>query len=72
MNLPNCGIKCPLKRFYEVYKDVIPTEDFDIECSLPTASEELNYTSWNGEIKRTIYFISPYFKSRSISIMPIN
>lgn len=32
MNMPNCGTKCPLKKFFTVYKDVIPTRDFETEC----------------------------------------
>lgn len=36
LEIPNCGKKCPLDKLYEVYKDIIPTEDFDTECRLPT------------------------------------
>lgn len=32
--IPNCGKKCPLSQFYEIYQDIIPTEDFDTECRL--------------------------------------
>lgn len=35
LSIPQCGKKCPLERFYELYRDVIPTEDFDTECRLP-------------------------------------
>lgn len=30
--IPNCGKKCPLARFYELYEDILPTNDFDVEC----------------------------------------
>lgn len=33
MNIPGCGEKCPLKQFYELYRDIIPG-DFESECSL--------------------------------------
>lgn len=32
--IPDCGQKCPLTKMFEVYEDIIPTEDFDIECRL--------------------------------------
>lgn len=31
MEIPNCGTKCPLDKFYELYKDILPTEDEDFE-----------------------------------------
>lgn len=34
--IPNCGKSCPLSKFYEIYEDIIPTEDFDTECRLPS------------------------------------
>lgn len=35
---PNCGQKCPLHQLYEIYRDIIPIEDFDTECRLSSAS----------------------------------
>lgn len=35
--IPNCGQKCPLNKFYDLYQDILPTEDFDTECRLPFA-----------------------------------
>lgn len=32
--IPYCGQKCPLNKLYEIYRDIIPTEDFDTECRL--------------------------------------
>ena len=31
MEIPNCGVKCPLAKFYEVYSEIIPG-DFYAEC----------------------------------------
>lgn len=33
MNIPNCGEKCTLNKFYELYNDIIAS-DFDLECAL--------------------------------------
>lgn len=32
--IPNCGQKCPLNKLNDIYRDVIPTEDFETECRL--------------------------------------
>lgn len=45
LSVPNCGQRCPLEKLYEVYRDVIPTEDFDTECRLPETGE---YTRLSG------------------------
>lgn len=34
MNIPGCGQKCALDRFYDLYNDIIPDRDHDIECEL--------------------------------------
>lgn len=34
MNIPKCGEKCSIDRFYAEYKEIIPTHDRDTECSL--------------------------------------
>lgn len=34
IEIPYCGIKCPLENFKEIYKQVIPTEDFETECEV--------------------------------------
>lgn len=38
LSIPNCGNnnKCPLSKLYEIYRDILPTEDFDTECRLPS------------------------------------
>lgn len=47
--IPNCGQKCPLSKLYEIYQDILPTEDFDTECRLPTALPlQLNINSAGG------------------------
>lgn len=35
--IPNCGPKCPLNKLNDIYRDVIPTGDFETECRLPGA-----------------------------------
>lgn len=34
LNIPNCGIKCPLDKWYELYENVMPTQSFIEECKL--------------------------------------
>lgn len=36
LEIPNCGTKCSLDKFYEVYKDILPhaSESFDFACQL--------------------------------------
>lgn len=34
LHLPNCGTKCPLHKLYDLYKDILPSESFEIECAL--------------------------------------
>lgn len=33
MNIPNCGIICPLSKMFELYKDILP-DSFEEECKL--------------------------------------
>lgn len=47
--IPNCGQRCPLNQFYEIYRDIIPTDDFDTECRMPSTSAlPLNMNSASG------------------------
>lgn len=32
LEIPHCGKKCDLDKFYDLYKDIIP-KDYDSECS---------------------------------------
>lgn len=34
LNIPDCGTKCPLQRFYELYDDILPKKSIDEECAL--------------------------------------
>lgn len=32
--IPNCGVKCKLTEFYELYDDILPTQCYEKECEL--------------------------------------
>lgn len=32
--IPGCGYQCPLSRMYELYSDILPTEDFATACRI--------------------------------------
>lgn len=32
MKIPNCGEKCTLERFGQIYSAILPTNDFETEC----------------------------------------
>lgn len=34
LEIPNCGTKCPLDKLYELYKDILPTQDYELMCQL--------------------------------------
>lgn len=34
IDIPGCGTKCSLKKFYALYEAIIPTGDFNDECLL--------------------------------------
>lgn len=35
LEIPNCGTsKCPLNKWYELYRDILPTKTYDEECRL--------------------------------------
>lgn len=40
LEIPNCGSKCPLKKFYELYSDILPSKSFDEECRLHDNNED--------------------------------
>lgn len=42
ISIPNCGQKCPLNRWYEIYKDILPTDDFDCECRIDKTESGLD------------------------------
>lgn len=42
MEILNCGTsKCPLDKWYELYKDILPTQGYDDECKLRDGEEVL-------------------------------
>lgn len=34
LEFPECGVKCPLKKIYELYKNILPTKSYHEECAL--------------------------------------
>lgn len=32
--IPHCGFSCPVDKFYELYNDIIPTDDFANTCQI--------------------------------------
>lgn len=38
IEIPNCGIKCPLEEMFELYQDILPSDNdtFESLCSLST------------------------------------
>lgn len=33
--IPGCGTSCPLRKMYEIYDEIIPKNEFDVECQIP-------------------------------------
>lgn len=51
MEIPNCGEKCSLKKFYELYKNILPKRSHTEECALhadeympPDGNSDLTYS----------------------------
>lgn len=38
--IPGCGVTCPLKKMFDLYDDVLPT-DWETECQMPPLVEAL-------------------------------
>lgn len=36
MYIPECGYSCELAKLYKLYADILPTQDYDVACTLPT------------------------------------
>lgn len=34
LEIPECGVKCPLKKLYNLYERILPTRSHDEECVL--------------------------------------
>lgn len=43
LEIPNCGSKCPLDKFYELYGDILPTKSFDEECMLHDGGDTVTH-----------------------------
>lgn len=54
LSIPNCGKKCPLDRLYKIYRDILPTGDFDTECRLPEKTEYTNNVSVHGNSNKSM------------------
>lgn len=50
LEIPKCGVKCPLEKFYELYETILPKRSHTEECALyhdqytATHANALNYT----------------------------
>lgn len=56
LNITGCGTKCPLDKFYQLFDDIIPKQDFETECKLWPSSrsdKDSDVMTWKGE--RTTY-----------------
>lgn len=40
LNIPNCGSVCPLNKMFEIYKDILPDNDFETECRVNITEEK--------------------------------
>lgn len=38
LHIPRCGVPCSLADFYELYRDVLPTESFEKECAVESSA----------------------------------
>lgn len=38
LEIPGCGTLCPLHKFYDIYTDFIPMNDFETECKMEEMS----------------------------------
>lgn len=44
LEIPNCGSpKCPLDKWYTLYRDILPTRSYDEECELSEGQSLPNY-----------------------------
>lgn len=52
LHIPHCGTKCPLQKMYDLYGDILPTQNFDDACklregeSLPPGGNPENNALW--------------------------
>lgn len=48
LNIPKCGILCPLSKMFELYRDVLPDGRFETECKLSLLSMTYEEADLNG------------------------
>lgn len=66
LNIPNCGPNCPLNKLFEIYKDVLPEDDFYTECKIPVLSMTYEEANLNGtEIGIVIHHIDSKVKENN-------
>lgn len=53
LNIPNCGMSCPLIKMFELYRDVIPV-DWEAECRLSLLMTTTDIESSFGTKNRTL------------------
>ena len=59
LDIPNCGMSCPLSKMYELYNDVLPV-DWESECRLsllmPSLMQnDIQSTFGNYKLKRIVF-----------------
>lgn len=53
LEVPKCGLKCPLKKFYEFYENVLPKRSHAEECAL--FDDEYMPTDGNSDLKYSLH-----------------
>lgn len=48
LNIPGCGTNCPLNKIFQIYKDILPEEDFNTECKVPVLTMTYEEANLNG------------------------
>lgn len=49
MEIPRCGKKCDLDKFENLYRDIIPRDDFETECGLDDRKQDFAETDESDE-----------------------
>lgn len=57
MNIPNCGQSCPLKKMFELYKNVLPI-DWENECQISMLAMTYEEADLQPALSMTI---KPYY-----------
>lgn len=48
IDIPSCGPMCSIEKFYEIYKAIIPTGDFEEECRLDSEVPYSEFTAFDS------------------------